>query len=345
MSDENVYAVSETTATVLGCTSLEKEGLLERSHLQEWALQHPAILGEDLMVVTTEFDRWQDFSGRQMADRLDVLALDGAGRPVVVELKRGAVPRFTELQAVQYAAMVSRFSVDELARAYVSFVTARGEAKDLEEARSTFEAHTGGQLSEQRMRSPRIVLLAEEFGRVVTASTVWLSEQGVDLSLRQLQLYRSAAGLVLTVSQTYPLRDVEEFTVRPRRREAEVVRDRPSYPVVEWGREDLAALLARLQGTAQQDTVEAMLDQAAFSADRSTTWGELVESTPRSRTEAGSDLAQLTKIVRREFERDNWPVSVSIANEDIWYLMDEDTATLWRDLRDQTPGESHQPVD
>lgn len=345
MSDENLYAVSETTATALGRTSLENEGLLERSHLQEWVLQYPAILGDDLMVVTSEFDRWQDFSGRQMADRLDVLALDGEGRPVVVELKRGAVPRFTHLQAIQYAAMVSRFSVDDLARAYVSFLTARGEASDLEEAQATFEAHTGGNLSEQRMRSPRIVLVAEEFGPLVTASTVWMSEQGVDLSLRQLQLYRSAAGLVLTVSQTYPLRDVEEFTVRPRRREAEAVRDRPSYPEVEWGREDLAALLTRLQGTAQQGTVEAMLDQAAFSTEGATTWGELVESSPRSMAEVRSDLAQLTMIVRREFGRDNWPVSVSTAHGDVWYNMDEDTAALWCDLRDHTPGGSHQQVD
>ncbi|WP_328949275.1 hypothetical protein OG778_14505 [Streptomyces sp. NBC_00184] len=48
-------------------------------------------------------------------DRLDVLGLDATGRLVVVELKRGTADRDVHLQAITYAALVSRFDLGTLA--------------------------------------------------------------------------------------------------------------------------------------------------------------------------------------------------------------------------------------
>lgn len=55
----------------------------ERRHIEEWIRVSPEILGEDLLVLTIEFDRFVSSS-----DRLDILALDRRGNLVVVELKR-----------------------------------------------------------------------------------------------------------------------------------------------------------------------------------------------------------------------------------------------------------------
>ena len=60
----------------------------ERAHLQEWVIAHPEILGDDLLVVTAEYDRWEGAGGALARDRLDVLALAPTGRLVVAELKR-----------------------------------------------------------------------------------------------------------------------------------------------------------------------------------------------------------------------------------------------------------------
>ena len=53
----------------------------ERKHIQEWIRSHPEILGEDLLIVSMEFDR---FEGSR--DRLDLLAVDREGNLVVIEL-------------------------------------------------------------------------------------------------------------------------------------------------------------------------------------------------------------------------------------------------------------------
>jgi hypothetical protein len=53
-------------------------------------------------------------TGQPTYDRLDVLALDRSGRLVVAELKRDRAPDTVSMQALNYAAMVSRFSLDIL---------------------------------------------------------------------------------------------------------------------------------------------------------------------------------------------------------------------------------------
>ena len=54
----------------------------ERDHLQEWLVEHPNSLGEDLLVIQKEFS---GFHGT--GERLDILALDKFGALVVIENK------------------------------------------------------------------------------------------------------------------------------------------------------------------------------------------------------------------------------------------------------------------
>jgi alkylated DNA nucleotide flippase Atl1 len=56
---------------------------------------------------------------------------------------------------------------------------------------------------------------------------VWLNEMGLDLTLLRVQAYRVFdAQTVVTVSQLFPIPDVEEFTVSPQRAQAQAVEDR-----------------------------------------------------------------------------------------------------------------------
>jgi hypothetical protein len=85
------------------------------------------------------------------------------------------------------------------------------------------------------LRRPRIVLLARDFSPMLTASVVWLSEMGLDLSLIQISAFRSyvygqsgtSSGNVpmIAVNQIYPLREVEEFTISPERQRAKEMAD------------------------------------------------------------------------------------------------------------------------
>ena len=76
MVEEQLYTVDGAKATAANRVSLTEAGLLERQHLQEWVIAHPEILGEDVLIVTFEFDRWITGAGAPTWERLDVLTTD-----------------------------------------------------------------------------------------------------------------------------------------------------------------------------------------------------------------------------------------------------------------------------
>ena len=77
-------------------------GIAERNDLEQWIIARPELLGEDLLVITSEFDRF-DKSNK----RLDILALDCQGVLVIIELKLDASRSLADLQAIRYAAFCS----------------------------------------------------------------------------------------------------------------------------------------------------------------------------------------------------------------------------------------------
>lgn len=224
---ERVFTVVGSTAVAATPVTLADAGLKERTDLQEWVLAHPEILGPDVRVVTFEFDRWQASRGERERDRLDVLGIDSDGRLVLAELKRDRAPDTVEMQAVKYAAMASRFTEEALVEYFARFLSTRsGKVVTEEVAREALIEHAG-ELDPELLRRPRIVLLAGAFPPVVTASVVWLSEMGLDFTLQRIQAYDVSGGhIVVTISQLFPVPDVEEFTVSPQRAQAQVIEER-----------------------------------------------------------------------------------------------------------------------
>jgi len=119
MRAEHVFTVDGAVAVPATPVTLLEADLQERQHLQEWVLAHPEILGDErLLTITSEFGNCQTHSGQVDRDRFDVLALDADGRLLVAELKRGPAPDTVLNQTLNYAARVSRFSLDDAIRAH-----------------------------------------------------------------------------------------------------------------------------------------------------------------------------------------------------------------------------------
>lgn len=217
MVDERVFQVRGGEATPAALTTLADAGFRERADLQEWVLSHPEILGDDVMIIATEFNRWQSRSGDRQLSRLDVLGLDTDGRLVVAELKRDKAPDTVQLQAINYAALVSSFTEDDLVHWYHQHLLRSEAQATLEDARTRILKHCD-ELDPDTFRSPRIVLVAGDFSQVTMAAVVWLVEQGLDITLQRAQAYQIATGeIVLTVSQVYPLQAVDDFRISPQR--------------------------------------------------------------------------------------------------------------------------------
>lgn len=220
MASEMVFTVNGAAATPAIRVGLAEAGLKEREHLQEWVLQHPQILGDDVKVITFEFGRWTGSGSNVERDRLDVLGVDVDGRLVVVELKRDKAPDTVDMQALKYAALVSRFTREDVDKVHAQYLSRRrGEPVTPDEA--AVELDEWATITEESLRVPRLMLMASSFPRTVTATVVFLHQQlGLDVQLLAFQAYKTAESVLLTVSQHYPPPDVEEFVLSPEVNEA-----------------------------------------------------------------------------------------------------------------------------
>lgn len=223
--DEQLFRVNGSHATAAIAVSLEQAGLRERSDLQEWVIAHPEMIGPDVRIITFEFARWSTADGGRNADRLDVLGLDPDGTLVVVELKRDSAPDTVEMQALKYAAMASRFTMDTLAETHARHLATEDSPVSTDQALEVLTSHAPD-LANETLRTPRIVLMARDFPPSVTASCVWLTEMGLDITLITFQAYQSDDQTLVTVSQLFPVPDIEDFTITPRQAEVSKAKDK-----------------------------------------------------------------------------------------------------------------------
>ncbi|SBT92221.1 hypothetical protein GA0115233_104158 [Streptomyces sp. DI166] len=219
MTIERVSVIGGTQPVEAKEVGLPDLGLRERADLQKWIINDPSLVEPGLLILTEEYDKWATSAGDRLRDRLDLLALDTEGHLVVIELKRDGAPDDAHLQAITYAAMVSRFTEDDLARIHCEFLRRSGRECDAQEALRALREHCGDDLDVALLKQPRLVLVARSFPRQVTSTTVWLSEMGLDIKLVQFRLWDTGAGHVMTTSVLYPVPGMEEFTVVPARTE------------------------------------------------------------------------------------------------------------------------------
>jgi len=332
-SDELVFNITKSAATPLRGVELASLNFLERSHLQEWVLQQPEIIGDDVLIITFEFDQWGVTSGSAPKDRLDVLGLGSDGRLVVAELKRGRVPDAVDLQSIKYAAMASRFSDDQIAALHSEFVSRfpDGEKLTSDEALEKINSHVPTGLTNELLLSPRIVILAEDFSVNVTSSVVWLNEQGVDITLKRYQAYSTGVGeTILTVSQYYPIPEVSSFEVSPRLRRQNA-KSAESLPGIPWTVEDFALLLSL-----NFEVPHAIMDLCSEKPDQ---WIGAHEVYSKAEVEQKSGMGKLAGFgysVRKRFLRSNMPWQTDWARggaNQQYYCLDKTSSDQWKKVR------------
>ena len=340
MTGELVYRVQGTSAQPMKVSTLEAAGLREREHLQEWVLANPEILGDDVLVVTSEFDQWFSKDGRD-PDRLDILGLGADGRLVVAELKRDLTPDFVTMQAINYASRASRFAVDQLADAYLRFHRDRpGAMATSEEASAQLLGHAPG-LTAETLRNPRIVIVAGDFSLKVTSAAVWLSERGIDISLTRVQAYAMDEGHVITVSRVWPIPEAEAVTGRDLvHAQLRVANGLP----LAWTQDDLALLNC----AGASETILATMDLCSQRPGDFVGGDEIRAVTGRPQGGQSGDFGGFGITLKHKFSRSNAAFSVKYghgATAQQYYSVDESIAEMWRQVRglSETEGAGGEP--
>lgn len=213
-----------------GVTELEPSSFesldFTESDIEEWIIETPSILGEDLLIVASQYAKFD-----RTDEMPDVLALDPDGKLVVIELKRDRADSTTDLQAIKYASYCSTISAEALQQDYRAFWNERRDEDDQltpEDVGEMFQSFLGDDLvtTEDGYADfalddrPRILLAAGSFGPEITTPVVWLEREfGMDIACVELEAHRQGGEVFVSSRRVLPIQEAEEYMAKRRQKE------------------------------------------------------------------------------------------------------------------------------
>ncbi len=212
---ESIYLVSNDTKELgeVRAVSFADIGIKERRDLEQWVIKKPSLLGEELLIITSEYSGFD-----KSARRLDVLALDETGKLVVVELKLEATGSLADLQAIRYAAFCSTMTMEDVVKELATF-----EKCSEEDAAAKIQEFLSEEELPELDNQPRVMLAAGFINdQELTSSVLWLRSFGLDITCVELTPYilKDADQIVLVPNVIIPLPEARDYQVNVERKEA-----------------------------------------------------------------------------------------------------------------------------
>ncbi|EHO12580.1 endonuclease NucS domain-containing protein [Myroides odoratimimus] len=201
-----IYKVNNEKFEKLESSTFEREKVYEVNHLQKYITNSIEVLGDDLLVISTEFSNWAD-SNR----RIDVLCVDKEGNLVVIELKRTQEGAHMELQALRYASMVANMTYETTLNCFSSYLRKIGST---EEAGIILSNFLGGINEDDFGKRVRIILVSADFGVELTNSVLWLNEQDLDITCFKISIQKDKEELYYDIQQIIPLPEAIDYQVK-----------------------------------------------------------------------------------------------------------------------------------
>ena len=212
-----IFKFNSTSKEIELCsrTNFSSHKILERQHIEKWIENNSEILGEELLILTNEYDQFDKTS-----ERLDLLALDRDGNIVIIELKRDDSGKNADLQAVKYAAYCSTFTIVDVIDIYRNYLLRYGTKPSIEEVREKIMNYITNSDFQEINDKPRIILVSKEFRPEVTASILWLRNFGLDIRCIKLTPYEAGNdSIIIEVNTIIPLPDAGDYTIRAEQKE------------------------------------------------------------------------------------------------------------------------------
>lgn len=208
-----IYEVAAEQIRKIEETSFIQVGLQERSDLQRLLRKQIDIITPGILIVDEEFGDWEDSKRR-----IDLLGVDKEANLVVIELKRTEDGGHMELQAIRYAAMVSKMTFEKVVEIFGGFLQRINSSDDAQTR--LLEFLDWEEPDEDRFaQDVRIVLVSAQFSKELTGAVMWLNERGLDIRCVKIQPYADNGRVLIDVQQLIPLPEAEQYQVRIKKKE------------------------------------------------------------------------------------------------------------------------------
>lgn len=212
-----IYEITADRISPLRETSFDKEGILERWDLQRLLRNEiNIILAEsEVLIIAEEFSEFEDSKRR-----IDLLGLDKDANLVLFELKRTEDGGEMDLQAIRYAAMVSRMTFDKAVEVYGRYLVASSAGQLIDPRAKILEFLGWDDVKEDNFaQDVRIVLLSADFSRELTTAVLWLNERDLDIRCLRMKPYSRGNQVLVDIQQIIPLPEATDYMVRIREKE------------------------------------------------------------------------------------------------------------------------------
>ncbi len=204
------YSLKEKIFNPLDEVNFSTLKIFERQDIEKWIEEQPDLVGEELLIITTEYDKFNKTN-----KRLDILALDKNGKIVVLELKRDDSGRNVELQALKYAAFCSTFTLDGIIKERKIYLEKKGKTVTEQNVLKEIEEFIENPEFQEVDDKPRIILISKEFRLEVTATVLWLRTFQVDISCVKLTPYKiNESEIGIIAQKIIPLQEAEDYQIQ-----------------------------------------------------------------------------------------------------------------------------------
>jgi hypothetical protein len=227
-----IHEITQDALLPLKPITFASKNILEREDLQRILRTHIEAIAPETFVLAEEFSDWEG-SWRS----IDLLCIDKKANLVVVELKRTEDGGHMELQAIRYAAMISKMTFVEAVGAHAKFLSKIGS--DASKAENSILSFLGWDepVASEFAQDVRIVLISADFKKEITTSVMWLNERELDIRCVRLRPYEFMGKTLLDIQQVLPLPEAAEYQIRIKKKAAEERKSQEGG--ADWTRYDL----------------------------------------------------------------------------------------------------------
>ena len=123
---------------------------------------------------------------------IDLLGVDESGNTVVIELKRGKMPRETLAQVLEYASFVETLNYNQLNEIFKNYLGSEDEGDILLDYHKQYFNKDNSAVAFNK--SVKLIILAEEISDSIRQTAAFLRKRGIDIYCIEFKYFKTSTG-------------------------------------------------------------------------------------------------------------------------------------------------------